>query len=164
MKLLQWVSYFLDSPNSPIFGDLTINLSSFSCSHRICQTNFRYNRQFYIYTRICFEFQRQGFKCQSVKYHTVICRIPALKLKIPGKAFLKSESRTSVTFKLQFLTYNIKSVFHSYFLVTDLLSPNRCHWWIAKVKNYNLNITEVPDPDFKNTFPGIFNFTVGILH
>ena len=26
--------------------------------------------------------------------------IPTVKLKIPGKAFLKSESRTSVTFKL----------------------------------------------------------------
>ena len=27
-------------------------------------------------------------------------RIPTVKLEIPGKAFLKSESRTSVTFKL----------------------------------------------------------------
>ena len=27
-------------------------------------------------------------------------RIPTVKFKIPGKAFLKSESRTSVTFKL----------------------------------------------------------------
>ena len=27
-------------------------------------------------------------------------RIPTVKLKIPGKIFLKSESRTSVTFKL----------------------------------------------------------------
>ena len=27
-------------------------------------------------------------------------RIPKEKLKIPGKAFLKSETRTSVTFKL----------------------------------------------------------------
>ena len=34
---------------------------------------------------------------------------------------------------------------------------------IAKVKNYNLNVTEVRHPDFKNIFPGIFNFTVGIL-
>ena len=33
----------------------------------------------------------------------------------------------------------------------------------AKVKNYNLNVTEVRDSDFKNAFPGIFNFTVGIL-
>ena len=32
-------------------------------------------------------------------------RIPTVKLKIPGKAFLKSESRTSVTFK--FLTLAI---------------------------------------------------------
>ena len=31
-------------------------------------------------------------------------RIPTVKLKIPGKAFLKSESRTSVTFTLQFVT------------------------------------------------------------
>ena len=34
---------------------------------------------------------------------------------------------------------------------------------MAKVKNYNLNVTEVRDSDFKNAFPGIFNFTVGIL-
>ena len=34
-------------------------------------------------------------------------RIPTAKLKIPGNAFLKSESRTSVTFKLQFLTLSI---------------------------------------------------------
>ena len=34
---------------------------------------------------------------------------------------------------------------------------------LNKVKNYNLNVTEVRDSDFKNAFPGIFNFTVGIL-
>ena len=33
----------------------------------------------------------------------------------------------------------------------------------VKVKNYNLNVTEVRDSDFKNAFTGIFNFTVGIL-
>ena len=27
----------------------------------------------------------------------------------------------------------------------------------------NLNVTEVRDSDFENGFPGIFNFTVGIL-
>ena len=49
-------------------------------------------------------------------------------------------------------------------MVPYLLSPNRCRWWIAKVKNYNLNVTEFWDPDFKNAFPEIFNFTtVGIL-
>ena len=31
------------------------------------------------------------------------------------------------------------------------------------MKNYNLNVTEVLDSDFKNAFLGIFNFTVGIL-
>ena len=34
-------------------------------------------------------------------------RIPAVKSKIPGKSFLKSESRTSVTFKLKFFTLDI---------------------------------------------------------
>ena len=48
-------------------------------------------------------------------------------------------------------------------MAADLLSPNRCHWKIAKVKNYNLNVTKVRDSDFKIAFPGIFNFTVGIL-
>ena len=37
-------------------------------------------------------------------------------------------------------------------MVADLLSPN-----------YNLNVREVRDSDFKNPFPGIFNFNVGIL-
>ena len=32
-----------------------------------------------------------------------------------------------------------------------------------KVKNYNLNVTEVRYPDFKKRFHGIFNFTIGIL-
>ena len=54
-------------------------------------------------------------------------------------------------------------IFHNFFMVADLLSPNRCHWKIAKVKNYILTVTEVRDSDFKNAFPGIFNFTVGIL-
>ena len=34
---------------------------------------------------------------------------------------------------------------------------------IAKVKNYNLNVTEVRYPAFPMLFSGIFNFTVGIL-
>ena len=34
------------------------------------------------------------------QYLKEIIRIPTVKLKIPGKAFLKSESRISVTFKL----------------------------------------------------------------
>ena len=34
---------------------------------------------------------------------------------------------------------------------------------IAKDKNYNSNVTEVRDSDFKNAIPGIFNLTVGIL-
>ena len=34
---------------------------------------------------------------------------------------------------------------------------------MAKVKNYNFNVTEVLVSDFKNAFPGILSFTVGIL-
>ena len=41
----------------------------------------------------------KGKKCAIGWIHVV--RIPTVKLKIPGKAFLKSEFRTSVTFKLQ---------------------------------------------------------------
>ena len=35
--------------------------------------------------------------------------------------------------------------------------------FIAKVKNYNSNVIENRDSDFKNAFSGILNFTVGIL-
>ena len=35
----------------------------------------------------------------------LLARIPTVKLKIPGKVFLKYESRTSVTFKLFDLSY-----------------------------------------------------------
>ena len=48
-------------------------------------------------------------------------------------------------------------------MVAYFLSPNRCHWYIIKAKNYNLNVTKILDSDFKNALPGIFNFTVGIL-
>ena len=48
-------------------------------------------------------------------------------------------------------------------MIAYLLSPNRYHWLIAQVKNYNLDVTEARDSDFKKSFPGIFNFTVGIL-
>ena len=47
-------------------------------------------------------------------------------------------------------------------MVAYLLSPNRCDWWIAKVKNYNLNVTEVQYPASPMLFPGIFDFTVGV--
>ena len=50
------------------------------------------------------------------------------------------------------------------YLSKYFLGPNRCHWLMTKVKNYNLNITKVRDPDFPMLFPGIFNFTVGILY
>ena len=53
--------------------------------------------------------------------------------------------------------------FSNFFMVAYLLSPNRYNWEIAKVKNYNLYVTEVLDSTLKKSFPGIFNFTVGIL-
>ena len=52
---------------------------------------------------------------------------------------------------------------HSYLPVAAVgTSPLPWINW-EKYKNYNLNVTEVLDSDFKNAFPGIFNFTVGIL-
>ena len=59
-----------------------------------------------------------------------------------------------IVFDLSYLpvaAVGIKRVFHIFSLQ------------IAKVKNYNLNVTEVLNSDFKNVFPGIFNFTIGIL-
>ena len=98
-----------------------------------------------------------------------MARIPTVKLKIPGKAFSKSESRTSVTFKLQFVTlaiYQWQLLGLSKYATMKKCEKYKkefCQWQIAKVKNYNLNVTEILDSDFKNPFPGIFNFTVGIL-
>ena len=40
------------------------------------------------------------FQARFLSFATVLVRIPMVELKIPGKAFLKSESRISVTFKL----------------------------------------------------------------
>ena len=54
-------------------------------------------------------------------------------------------------------------MFFTFSMVADLLSPNRYHWWIAEVKNCNLNVTEILVSDFKNAFFGIFKFTGGIL-
>ena len=38
------------------------------------------------------------------------------------------------------------------------LSPNHCHWQIAKVKNYNFNVTEARNSDFKKCFSRNFQF------
>ena len=80
-------------------------------------------------------------------------RISTVKLKISEKAFFFSKNILKIK----------KNSFSHFFMVAELLSPNRCHWQIAKVKNYNLNVTEVRDSDYKNAFSEIFNFTAGIL-
>ena len=117
----------------------------------------------------------------SVKVKGSSARNPTVKLKIPGKAFLKSESRTSVTFKTWISSYSfwpklsnngsgwdlsksatMKKLWKTSFDIFWYFS-NRYQCWIDKVKNYNLNVTEIRDSDFKNAFPGIFNFIVGIL-
>ena len=79
--------------------------------------------------------------------------ITTVKLKIPGKAFLKSDSRTSVTFKASYILGKSATM--------KKLWKNTGRQ--LQVKNYNLNVTEVRESDLKNAFPGIFNFTVGIL-
>ena len=48
-------------------------------------------------------------------------------------------------------------------MVADLLSLNRRHWYIANVKNHNMNVTEIRYSASPMPFPGIFNFTGGIL-
>ena len=80
-------------------------------------------------------------------------RIPTVKLKIPGKRFFKVESRTSVTFKLQFLTLDIYQ--------WRRLGLSKSATMKKNVKNVFL--TEILDSTLKKRFPGIFNFTVGIL-
>ena len=44
-------------------------------------------------------------------------------------------------------------LFFTFFMVAGFLSPNRCNLLIAKVKNYNLNVTEVLDSTLKKVFP-----------
>ena len=47
--------------------------------------------------------------------------------------------------------------------MTHPISLMNLQYYISsKVKNYNLNVIEFRDSDFKNAFPGIFNFTVEI--
>ena len=51
-------------------------------------------------TELCPLFRLSDIKYPIGTLKCPIIRIPTVKLKIPGKALLKSESRTSVTFKL----------------------------------------------------------------
>ena len=52
----------------------------------------------------CVNFTFRKFDAFGIGSHIIVShfviRIPTVKFKIPGKAFLKSESRASVTFKL----------------------------------------------------------------
>ena len=76
-------------------------------------------------------------------------------MKIPGKAFLRYEFIPKfcyiqvIVFDLSYLPVGTKQV--------------RYHEKILKNIKSNLNVTEVLVSDFKNAFPGIFDFTVGIL-
>ena len=82
-----------------------------------------------------------------------------MKLKIPGKAFLKSESQISVT-SYSFWPY-LPTTGSGWDLASTLPWKN-CKKHFLYFSQF-LNVTEVWDSDFKNAFPGIFNFTVGIL-
>ena len=104
------------------------------------------------------------------QHHEQVTRIPTVKLKIPKNFFFKIRIPNFcyiqvIVFDLSYLPVAAGGTgsFSHFFMVAYLLSPNRCQWQIAKVKNYNLNVTEVRDSDLKMLFPGIFNFTVGIL-
>ena len=78
------------------------------------------------------------------------------EIRIPNFCYIQV-----IDFDLSYLKY--KKRFSHFFMVAYLLSPNSCHWQIAQVKNYNLNVTEVLVSDFKNAFSRNFNFIVGIL-
>ena len=94
-------------------------------------------------------------------------RIPTVKLEIPGKAFLKSETRISVTFELQFFTLAIYQWqpfgLSKYSTMKNIKKSKFTEFTLALGQNYNLDVTEILVSDFKNAFPGFFNFTVGIL-
>ena len=52
---------------------------------------------------------------------------------------------------------HLKSIF-------EIRIPNFCYIQVIVFDlSYNLNVTEVLDSTLKKSFPGIFNFTVGIL-
>ena len=68
------------------------------------------------------------------------------EIRIPNFCYIQV-----IVFDLSYLK-NIKSVFHNFLMEAYLLSPNRCHCQIAKVKNYNLNETEILISDFKHAF------------
>ena len=50
-------------------------------------------------------------------------RIPTVKLKIPGKHFWNPNPKL-----LLHSSYSFWPCFHIFFMVVDLISPNRCHW------------------------------------
>ena len=72
---------------------------------------FRHQHRCKLHTRVYRVTTKYNWYVLYDSYNMKLTRIPTVKLKIPEKAFLKFESRTSVTFKLYYL-----------------LSPNRCHW------------------------------------
>ena len=64
-----------------------------------------------------------------------------VKLKIPGKAFLKSESRISVTFKLKFLTLTPQaqlSLQGTFFSFLIMLNSELCAWGVKLSVKGNL--------------------------
>ena len=89
-----------------------------------------------------------------------------MKLKIPGKSNFEIRNQN--------FCYNQVIVFDLSYLPVAAVGtlPVRYHEKNVKnikrlekmVKNYNLNVTEFLVSDFKIAFPGIFNFTVGILN
>ena len=91
---------------SPVIACFDSAGSSISCSNSnfaasTCQ-NAIVNSRYIIRTDSNTGYISQGIdlKKSNSAISSSYSRIPTVKLKIPGKAFLKSESRTSVTFKL----------------------------------------------------------------
>ena len=55
-------------------------------------------------------------------------RIPTVKLKISGKNRIQKFCYIQASPQPWKKCENVFSIFHIFFMVVDLLSPNRCHW------------------------------------
>ena len=74
---------------------------------------------------------------------------PDGEIENSGKTFFKSRMQNFCY--IQVIVFE-RPFSHFFVMVAYLLSPNRCHWQIAKVKNYNLNVTEFLYPAFSRNF------------
>ena len=100
------IKYLFDKKTICAIKDYSVFVNNPSNHRIICSTLSRKSPENWFQVRFPFIFKMNPNRLPHDSLHSydISLRIPTMKLKIPGKAFLKSESQTSVTFKLQFLT------------------------------------------------------------